>query len=106
MGEKMRTNKLFLAKHSLIVLFFQNEYKYEAMIRRHFTTKILSISPTIPWGYHKLFTFLSVNMEILTPISVPILIFLFVKRGDNRHLSSASKQKWQNGYPEKRHYRV
>jgi hypothetical protein len=49
MGEKMRTNKLFLAKHSLIVLFFQNEYKYEAMIRRHFTTKILSISPT---AYH------------------------------------------------------
>jgi hypothetical protein len=66
----MRTNKLLLAKHSLIVLFFQNEYKYEAMIRRHFTTKI-----------------------------VLILIFLFVKRGDNRHLSSASKQKWQNGYP-------
>jgi hypothetical protein len=28
------------------------------------------------------------------PISVPILIFLFVKRGDNRNVSSASKQKW------------
>jgi hypothetical protein len=31
-------------------------------------------------------------------LSVPILIFLFVKMGDNRNLSSAtvSKQKWQN----------
>ena len=30
-------------------------------------------------------------------ISVSILIFQFVKRGDNLNLSSASKQKWLNG---------
>jgi hypothetical protein len=35
---------------------------------------------------------------VFPPISVPILFFLFVKRGDNRNLSSASNQKWRHSY--------
>ena len=34
---------------------------------------------------------------MIFPISVPILIFLFVKRRDNQNVVSASQQKWQNG---------
>jgi uncharacterized protein YdhG (YjbR/CyaY superfamily) len=33
---------------------------------------------------------------MIFPISVPILIFLFVKRRDNQNVVSASQQKWQN----------
>ena len=33
---------------------------------------------------------------LIFPISVPILIFLFVKRRDNQNVLSASQQKWQN----------
>jgi hypothetical protein len=36
--------------------------KYEAMMRRHFTKKILPISQALPRGYYKLITFLSVDM--------------------------------------------
>jgi hypothetical protein len=72
---------------TVILIAYTPEVAYH--FRRQYTKKT-------EHGYDSKQAYFFVRM--FPPISVPILIFLFVKRGDNLNLSSASKQKWRHSY--------